>query len=152
MLAAADNQGLIGLWFHDQRYHPERKGWQPGPLDEVRQQVDEYFAGRRRAFDLPLNPRGTDFQRQVWLALREIPFGQTSSYGKLAHKLGRPTGSRAVGAAVGRNPLGIIVPCHRVLGADGSLTGYAGGLERKVALLELEGATGRAPAAPSPRR
>lgn len=139
MLAAADPQGLIGLWFHDQRYHPEMKGWVKGDLPEVRKQVDEYFAGKRTRFDLPLNPRGTEFQRQVWSSLQRIGFGHTSTYGRLAHELGRPTGSRAVGAAVGRNPLGIIVPCHRVLGSDGSLTGYAGGLNRKVALLELEG-------------
>ena len=140
MLAAADDGGLLGLWFHDQRYQPETQGWIPGPLDDIRRQVDEYFAGQRQDFDLPLNPRGTDFQREVWTSLQGIPFGQTSTYGRLAHQLGRPTGSRAVGAAVGRNPLSLIVPCHRVVGADGSLTGYAGGLERKAWLLKLEGA------------
>lgn len=140
LLAAADDAGLVGLWFNRQRYHPETEGWVQAPLDDVRRQVDEYFAGQRQKFDLPLNPRGTEFQRDVWRKLRQIGFGRTSTYGSIAHELGRPTGSRAVGAAVGRNPLSIIVPCHRVVGANGSLTGFAGGLDRKEALLRLEGA------------
>jgi len=103
-------------------------------------QLDEYFAGRRRAFDLPLAPAGTAFQKTVWRALLRIPYGRTASYADLARGLGRPTACRAVGAANGRNPLPIVVPCHRVIGSDGRLTGYAGGLEAKRRLLELEGA------------
>ena len=101
-------------------------------------QLGEYFAGERRDFDLPLAPRGADFQLRAWQALREIPYGETWSYGELARHIGRPTGSRAVGMANGRNPVSIVVPCHRVIGANGTLTGYAGGLERKQQLLELE--------------
>ena len=106
-------------------------------VDAVRQ-LDEYFIGERTEFDLPLDPVGTDFQQQVWMVLRTIPYGATISYGEQATRLGDKNKSRAVGAANGRNPISIIVPCHRVLGANGSLTGYAGGLERKVALLQLE--------------
>ena len=102
-------------------------------------QLGDYFAGRRRAFDLPLAAAGTAFQEAVWAALGSIPFGETRSYGDLARALGRPRAVRAVGAANGRNPLPIVVPCHRVIGADGSLTGYAGGMARKRWLLELEG-------------
>jgi len=101
-------------------------------------QLREYFAGQRRAFDLALDPQGTEFQRQVWQALVAIPYGETTSYGELARRIGRPAAVRAVGAANGRNPLPIIVPCHRVIGSDGSLTGYAGGLAIKRALLDLE--------------
>jgi len=103
-------------------------------------QLGEYFTGRRRAFDLPLAPVGTDFQKAVWRALTETPFGRTMTYGELAHRLGRPSAARAVGAANGMNPIAIIVPCHRVIGADGRLTGYAGGLDIKRKLLELEAA------------
>ena len=102
-------------------------------------QLDEYFAGERRAFDLPLDFRGTDFQKSVWAQLLTIPFGETRSYGEIAVALGNPTASRAVGAANGRNPISIIAPCHRVVGASGSLTGFAGGLETKAFLLKLEG-------------
>ena len=107
---------------------------------EAAAQVRAYLAGTRRDFDLPLAPRGTPFQQSVWAALRELPFGATTCYSALATQLGRPTAARAVGAAIGRNPLWLIIPCHRVIGRDGSLTGYAGGLARKRALLELEGA------------
>lgn len=110
-------------------------------LDRTERQLGEYFAGDRQAFDLPLGPRGTDFQRRVWSALEEIPFGATTSYGALAASLGAPGSARAVGLANGSNPLSIVVPCHRVIGADGSLTGYGGGLERKLWLLRHEGAT-----------
>jgi methylated-DNA-[protein]-cysteine S-methyltransferase len=103
-------------------------------------QLEEYFAGLRRTFELPLAPQGTAFQRAVWQALREIPYGQTVSYGELARRLGLVAGARAVGLANGANPLPIIVPCHRVIGADGSLTGFGGGLGIKRALLSLEGA------------
>lgn len=103
-------------------------------------QLDEYFAGKRQTFDLPLDPAGTDFQKQVWRKLIKIPYGSTTSYGELAKALGKPTASRAVGAANGRNPLPIVVPCHRVIGSTGKLTGFAGGLKVKKELLTLEGA------------
>jgi len=110
----------------------------PTLLDSTARQLDEYFGGRRTRFDLQLSPRGTPFQLQVWSALADIPFGQTRSYGEIANTIGRPTASRAVGAANGRNPLPIVVPCHRVIGANGSLTGFAGGLDVKRRLLALE--------------
>ena len=100
--------------------------------------LDAYFSGRDEPFDVPLAPAGTPFQREVWTALRQIPFGATASYAEIARRIGRPRAMRAVGAANARNPIAILVPCHRVIGADGSLTGYAGGLERKRALLALE--------------
>jgi len=100
----------------------------------------EYFAGRRREFDLPLDPAGTDFQRRAWLALTEIPYGETRTYGEQARRLGLVHGARAVGSANARNPLPIVIPCHRLIGATGKLTGYAGGLDRKEQLLRLEGA------------
>ncbi len=108
-------------------------------LVEAERQLGEYFAGRRRSFDLPLSPTGTEFQRAVWRGLREIPYGETISYGELARRIGRPKSVRAVGAANGANPLPIVVPCHRVIGADGRLTGFGGGLPAKKILLELEG-------------
>jgi len=108
------------------------------PFRAVRAQLDEYFAGKRRAFDLPLAPKGTDFQRDVWRALVAIPYGATTTYGAIARSIGRPDSVRAVGAANGANPIAIIVPCHRVIGKDGTLTGYGGGLPRKQLLLELE--------------
>ena len=114
-------------------------------LPEATRQLAEYFAGRRRAFDLPLAPSGTDFQRQVWAALAEIPYGETRSYGQIAAAIGRPGASRAVGMANGRNPVSVVVPCHRVVGASGSLTGYAGGPERKQFLLDLERGNDGAP-------
>ncbi len=107
-------------------------------LTDAARQLGEYFDGRRHAFDLPLAARGDDFQQAVWALLREIPYGETRSYGDLARALGRPGAAQAVGWANGSNPLSIVVPCHRVIGADGSLTGYAGGLDRKRFLLELE--------------
>ncbi|HEX7049748.1 MAG TPA: methylated-DNA--[protein]-cysteine S-methyltransferase [Longimicrobiales bacterium] len=106
----------------------------------VAAQLDEYFRGERRAFDLPLRPRGTPFQQRVWRALLDIPYGATISYGALAARVGRPGSARAVGRANGTNPIPIIIPCHRVVGADGALTGYGGGIERKQRLLALEGA------------
>jgi methylated-DNA-[protein]-cysteine S-methyltransferase len=108
-------------------------------LDAVRVQLTEYFAGSRKTFDLPLDPLGTEFQQQAWRALSEIPFGQTRSYAEQARAIGRPSAVRAIGAANGRNPLTIVVPCHRVIGTNGMLTGFAGGLHRKRALLEHEG-------------
>jgi methylated-DNA-[protein]-cysteine S-methyltransferase len=108
-------------------------------LQKAEQQLQEYFAGKRTSFAIPLDPKGTPFQKNVWEALLAIPFGETRTYGALAKQLGTPTASRAVGAANGRNPLSIVVPCHRVIGASGKLTGFAGGLEVKAHLLELEG-------------
>jgi methylated-DNA-[protein]-cysteine S-methyltransferase len=105
---------------------------------DARAQLGEYFEGRRTSFDVPLALHGTPFQRRVWEALLEIPYGETTSYGELARRLGSPRAMRAVGLANGRNPVAVIVPCHRVIGADGTLTGYGGGLERKRLLLELE--------------
>lgn len=115
-------------------------------LIETERQLTEYFRGARTAFDLPLEPHGSEFQKKVWQALREIPFGKTTSYLELANAVGSAKASRAVGAANGKNPLSIVVPCHRVIGADGSLTGFAGGLEVKAKLLAIE-----ASAAPSPK-
>ena len=116
----------------------EEHGALPAPLREAKRQIGEYLAGERRVFDLPLAPAGTPFQHSVWDALRSIPYAETLSYGELAKRVGNPAASRAVGAANGRNPLAIVVPCHRVIGADGSLTGYGGGLRVKSALLALE--------------
>ena len=109
-------------------------------LDTAARQLAEYFAGQRETFALPLQPAGTEFQQRVWAALRAIPFGETRSYAEIASDIGSPASVRAVGAANGRNPLPIVVPCHRVIGSDGSLTGFAGGLDRKETLLRLEGA------------
>jgi methylated-DNA-[protein]-cysteine S-methyltransferase len=114
-------------------------------------QLDEYFAGKRTQFDLPLHPIGTPFQIEVWEALKAIPYGEVRSYGDIAEQIGRPGASRAVGLANGRNPISVIVPCHRVIGASGSLTGYGGGLERKRLLLDLEAdVAGRTLAVASP--
>ena len=144
LFIAADAQGLRAIEFRDSR-HPVRRGddWRAGDhplLRRVRTQLDEYFAGRRRGFDLPLSPQGTPFQQAVWKTLASIPYGQTLSYAGLAARVGRPSAMRAVGAANGRNPLPIVLPCHRVIGADGSLTGFGGGLPTKQFLLKLEGA------------
>jgi methylated-DNA-[protein]-cysteine S-methyltransferase len=120
---------------------PVDPSWSTEPDDVLQQavvQLSEYFAGERTEFDLPLEPVGTDFQRSTWLALRGIPYAETINYGELALRVGNPRASRAVGLANGRNPLSIVVPCHRVIGADGSLTGYGGGLDRKRLLLDLE--------------
>jgi methylated-DNA-[protein]-cysteine S-methyltransferase len=143
LLAASDNQ-LVGIWFDGQAHLPDLSSYaadvgQP-VLQQAKTQLQDYFAGQRQQFDLPLTlATGTAFQQSVWQALLAIPFGATCSYGQLANRIGNPSAVRAVGAAVGRNPLTIIVPCHRVIGTDGSLTGYAGGLNRKTTLLQLEG-------------
>lgn len=108
-------------------------------LLSAKEQLEEYFAGKRKNFDMPIGLGGTDFQRKVWMEVAGIPFGQTTTYMKISQKLGNPAAIRAVGAAIGANPILVVLPCHRVLGSDGNLTGYAGGLERKKALLELEG-------------
>lgn len=107
-------------------------------LTEVEAQLKEYFQGERKKFSVKLDPHGTEFQKKVWMALRSIPFGETRSYGELATQIGNPKASRAVGAANGKNPISIIVPCHRVIGSNGSLTGFAGGLKNKMILLDLE--------------
>lgn len=107
-------------------------------FDDLRSQLDEYFAGERRGFDLSLDPTGTEFQKRVWAALADIPYGETTSYGRVAATIGSPTSSRAVGLANGQNPISIIVPCHRVVGANGALTGYGGGLDAKRWLLAHE--------------
>jgi len=136
-----DEQGLSGLYMQRQLYGPEREeAWRldPAPFAEATSQLEAYFAGERTAFDLPLAPRGTPFQQRVWDLLRAIPFGETTTYGALATALGNPRTVRAVGLANGRNPISIVVPCHRVIGADGSLVGFGGGLERKRALLAHE--------------
>lgn len=143
MIIAATDAGLAGLWFEGQRHLPESSGWPHSPehpvLVQAIAQLDDYFGGRRSRFDLPLDLQGgTAFQQSVWQALLAIPAGSTTSYGAISQRVGRPAAVRAVGSAVGRNPVSIVVPCHRVLGRDGSLTGYAGGLERKSALLALE--------------
>jgi len=116
----------------------ESAGRNAGATQKVIAQLDEYFAGRRRDFDLPLAPRGTEFQLAVWRELQRIAFGTTISYAELARRIGNPTAVRAVGAANGANPIPIVIPCHRVIGANGSLTGYGGGLHIKRALLALE--------------
>lgn len=138
---------LTGLWMSDQRHRPAGEGFGdrvPDALPAAREQLAAYFDAALTAFDLPLAPYGTPFRRRVWSALREIPYGATTTYGRLAAAIGNPAASRAVGLANGRNPISIVVPCHRVVGADGSLTGYGGGLDRKRVLLALEGADGPA--------
>lgn len=141
LFLTSDGEGLTGVYMEGSGERPEGvRGWvrSDGRLEAARRQLAEYFAGERAAFDLPLRPRGTAFQRQVWNALREIPYGETVAYGEVAERVGRPGAARAVGAATGRNPIPIVVPCHRVVGADGSLVGFGGGLERKRVLLALE--------------
>ncbi len=142
----ASERGLAGLWFDDQKHRPAQLDglWPHEPshpwLRQAQQEIDDYFDRGRRNFSLPLDlSAGTAFQQSVWNSLLGLGHGQTCSYGQLAQGLGRPTAARAVGMAVGLNPLSIIVPCHRVLGSRGELTGYAGGLDRKRRLLELEG-------------
>jgi methylated-DNA-[protein]-cysteine S-methyltransferase len=138
-LCAEDDQ-LVGLYLPD-RPAPSGPHGGGGVLARAAAQLAEYFAGQRRDFDLPLAPRGTEFQRAVWHALAQIPFGVTCSYGDLARSLGRPSASRAVGAANGKNPISIVLPCHRVIGASGELTGYGGGLPMKRWLLDHERAS-----------
>ena len=141
LLLVIGAQGLQRVHFESSR-HPFRvdKEWErsPGALHEARAQLKAYFAGKLKEFDLQLAPEGSEFQQQVWLELLRIPYGATTSYGEIAKRVGDPTASRAVGAANGQNPLAIVVPCHRVIGANGSLTGYGGGLPVKRFLLDLE--------------
>lgn len=136
-----DGGALAGLYMADQRHLPDPASF--GTRDDaiqpaLREQLAAYFAGELREFDVPVAVAGTPFQQAVWAALREVPYGTTCTYGDLAAAIGRPTAVRAVGAANGRNPVCIVVPCHRVVGSGGSLTGYAGGVERKQLLLSLE--------------
>jgi methylated-DNA-[protein]-cysteine S-methyltransferase len=165
MLATAEDKALTGLYFIGQQYYPDAAGaWHEDgaarPFDALRQQLDEYFAGKRLLFDLPLNPGGkrgkrgtggTAFQRAVWDAIAAVPFGSTATYSALATRCGRPSAARATGAATGRNPLSLIIPCHRIVGSSGALTGYAGGLERKRTLLAFEFAVAMAEAGPIAR-
>lgn len=138
MLAGDDR--LRHLVMSRQIHAPDTTDWREDPdaFGDVVEQIEAYFAGELVEFDVELSLEGTEFQRAVWAGLLDIPYGETWSYGQLADHIGRPTAVRAVGLANGRNPVSIIVPCHRVIGADGSLTGYGGGIERKRALLELE--------------
>jgi methylated-DNA-[protein]-cysteine S-methyltransferase len=136
-----DEHGLAGLYMEVQRHGPKRDpAWRrdPAPLADAAEQLEQYFAGERTEFELELAPRGTEFQQRVWRLLLEIPFGETTTYGALAQRLGDPRTVRAVGLANGRNPISIVVPCHRVIGANGKLVGYGGGLDRKRALLAHE--------------
>ena len=133
----AENGVITSVWMEDDRDLAERRDDTP-PLPDARRQLEAYFAGELREFDLPLAPEGSEFQLRVWEELRAIPYGETISYGELARRVGDPGAARAVGLANGKNPLPVIVPCHRVIGSDGSLTGFGGGLDRKRRLLELE--------------
>lgn len=143
MRLVASPKGLRGAWFTDQELLPPADGWtrtESDPiLEQARRELDEWFAGSRRTFDVALDPVGTTFQHKVWHALCALDFGALTSYGELARTVDRPKGAQAVGGAVGRNPIIIIIPCHRVIGADTSLTGFGGGLPRKQALLAHEG-------------
>jgi methylated-DNA-[protein]-cysteine S-methyltransferase len=145
LLLAATEQGLSGVYFEEHKHFKGKEGWQHQAdhhhLQKAVQQLDEYFSGTRKTFDLALDLRGTEFQRTVWQALSNIGFGETTTYMKHAYNLDNAKAVRAIGTAIGRNPVSIIVPCHRVVGTSGALTGYAGGLERKQYLLALEART-----------
>jgi methylated-DNA-[protein]-cysteine S-methyltransferase len=142
----AEAGAIVCLYMERQRHRPaddelgesEPRGREAEPFRAAADQLDAYFAGEITTFDLPLAPLGSPFQQRVWAALQEIPYGQTESYGELAERIGSPGAARAVGLANGKNPIGIVIPCHRVVGASGSLTGYGGGLDRKRQLLDLE--------------
>lgn len=143
MLLVASDEGLAGVYFDRQKHHPRLQAdWKKNPqhrvLKQAKRELEEYFAGRRKRFEVALAPEGTPFQRTVWKAISSVAFGKTISYGELARRAGCAGSARAAGAATGRNPIGIIVPCHRIVGSNGALTGYAGGLPRKRALLALE--------------
>ena len=144
LLLESDADAVTGVHFGPPSDRSARReSWtrDPKPVADVASQLAEYGAGNLKDFELVLRPVGTEFQRDVWSALAAIPYGTTTSYGRVAADVGRPKGSRAVGMAVGSNPIAIVIPCHRVIGANGSLTGFGGGLDRKVALLRLEGIT-----------
>jgi methylated-DNA-[protein]-cysteine S-methyltransferase len=141
MTLQANDDGMLGAWFETQTTQPENLGEYVEDhliLGDVITQLDEYFSGQRKIFNIPLSANGTEFQIKVWQALTTIPYGQTWSYQDLANAINNPKAVRAVGLANGKNPISIIVPCHRVIGKNGKLTGYAGGVERKAQLLELE--------------
>lgn len=143
MLLAADDKAITGVSFVGQKYAPRiARDWKRdarhAPIRQAKRELGEYFAGKRRRFSVKLAPGGTPFQRAVWKAIAQVGFGRTIAYAELARRAGRPGSARAAGAATGRNPIGVIVPCHRIVGANGSLTGYAGGLAKKRALLALE--------------
>ncbi len=140
LLLTATDDTLTGLYLPREERAPD-PAWQEGGrfLDEVQRQLRAYFAGQRQAFDMPLDPAGTAWQRRVWAELARIPYGETISYGELARRAEHPSAIRAAGAANGRNPISIVIPCHRVIGADGRLTGYSGGLDAKRWLLTHEG-------------
>jgi methylated-DNA-[protein]-cysteine S-methyltransferase len=145
MIAIAGDAGITNVDFLDAKYarrvQPEWVHEPEAPvLAACRRQLGEYFAGRRTRFELALAPRGTPFQERIWREIAVVPFGETITYAELARRAGAPGHARAAGAATGRNPVGVVIPCHRIVGTDGSLTGYAGGLDRKRRLLELEGA------------
>lgn len=148
LTAAATDAGLVGLWFDGQAHHPGALDAPVNPdhphIARARSRLERYWRGEAVRFDdVPLDLHGTPFQRTVWQALRKISRGGTCSYSDIAAAIGAPAAARAAGAAIGRNPVSVIVPCHRVLGRHGALTGYAGGLDRKVSLLELESAARR---------
>lgn len=143
MLLVANDDGLCGVYFAGQKYFPQiapewRQDVRNASLRQAKRELAEYFGGERERFEMTLAPEGTPFQRSVWQAISGIGFGETITYGELAQRAGCPGSARAAGAATGRNPLSVIVPCHRIVGSNGSLTGYAGGLDRKRALLALE--------------
>ena len=138
---AGTGSTLMHLRMVNQTHEPDRSGWEPADPNafaDVVTQLSSYFAGTLTEFDVDIQSPGTEFQRRVWAALQTIPYGETRSYGQIAEQIGSPAASRAVGLANGRNPISIIVPCHRVVGSSGGLTGYGGGIERKRALLQLE--------------
>lgn len=138
LLLLEDEEGICGIRF-DSAACPKQVVMQSSELlEEAKKQLNEYFSGQRKVFALPLSMHGTEFQRKVWSALQKIPYGETRSYKEIAQMAGSPKGFRAVGMANNRNPVAIVVPCHRVIGADGSLVGYGGGLDKKITLLELE--------------
>ena len=144
ILLVADDRALTGVYFAGQKYHPRideqwKRADRHEPLRQAKRELSEYFDGKRTRFTVEVSPHGTPFQRAVWKAIADVRFGQTIAYGELAERAGYPGSARAAGAATGRNPISIIVPCHRIVGSNGSLTGYAGGLAKKRALLELEG-------------
>jgi methylated-DNA-[protein]-cysteine S-methyltransferase len=144
MFATAEEEGITHIEFLGAKYAPAAQpGWIEDPhspdLAACGSQLTEYFAGRRTQFELRLAPRGSEFQQRVWREIARVPYGETISYAELARRAGAPGQARAAGAATGRNPVSLAIPCHRIVGSDGSLTGYAGGLERKRELLELEG-------------
>ena len=145
LLLAASDRGITDVHVRAGKYVPAiQRDWVEAPrnpmLLELQRELDAYFAGDLRQFRVALDPQGTEFQKRAWAALAAIPYGETRTYGQQAVAIGRPQAARAVGAANGRNPIGIVVPCHRVIGADGAMTGYASGVDCKVFLLKLEGA------------